>query len=120
MPSGKYVAIDDTTGDFEEISLPASSGGSDGGNLSVNTTLTTSSATRYTLTASPVITLYAVTSANDGDELTFVNIGTGQPSFNVTGGGQISGQTTFPAAGTNIPQYMSWTFKVINGNWYSI
>ena len=114
-----YITIN-SNGDFEEQVLPAGNGGTDGGNISATTALTFASANRYTVTNSPVISLPAVTSANNGLSFTFVNIGTGQPSFNVTGGAQISGQTTYPPAGTNIPQYYSWTFQVINGNWYAI
>jgi hypothetical protein len=88
---------------------------SDGGQINTSTPLTIQSAGRnYTVTGTITIDLPTASAPLDGLTFSFVNVGTDPVTFDVTGGGNISGAATV----TSSTQWEALTFKVINGAWY--
>src|ERR1700733_12898878 len=94
--------------------------GADGGQITGNTVLTLSSATRYTVINSPTISLPAVTSANNGLKMSFKNIGVGTITWNVTGGANVENHATYSDSNYVASGFPCTDLQVRNGAWWVV
>jgi len=92
--------------------------GADGGNISTNTNLTYTSPTRYTVTLGPTIQLPAASSAYNGLLFRFKLLDTHPVTWNVNGGGNVEGASTFSVTNDSFG-LRCVDLQIINSSWWA-